>query len=29
MDQLGRHWADVHEIWYLTIFGKIVEKIEV
>jgi hypothetical protein len=29
MGQLGRHWTDIHEIWYLKIFGKIVEKIEV
>jgi hypothetical protein len=29
MKQLGSHWADFHEIWYLSIFGKCVEKIEV
>ena len=29
MEQLGYHWRDVREIWYLTIFRKTVQKIEV
>ena len=29
MEQLGFHWTDFHEIWYLTIFRKSVEKIQV
>jgi len=29
MEQLGSHWIDFHEIWYLNIFKKIVEKTEV
>ena len=29
MEQLGPHWTDFHEIWYLTIFRKSVEKIQV
>jgi hypothetical protein len=29
MAELGSHWADFHEIWYLSNFGKCVEKIEV
>ena len=28
MEQLGSHWADFHEIWYLKIFRKSVEKIQ-
>ena len=28
-DQLGSHWKDFLEIWYLSIFRKSVEKIEV
>ena len=27
MEQLGFHWTDFHEIWYLRIFRKSVEKI--
>jgi hypothetical protein len=29
MEQLGSHWADFHEIWYLMIFRKSVENIQV
>jgi len=29
MEQLGSHWPDFHEIWYLSIFRKSVEKIKV
>jgi len=29
MEQLDSHWTDFHEIWYLRIFRKSVEKIEV
>jgi hypothetical protein len=29
MKQLGSHWTDLHEIWYLSIFRKTVEKIQV
>jgi len=29
MDQLGSYWSDFHEMWYLSIFLKSVEKIEV
>jgi hypothetical protein len=29
MEQLGSHWTDFHEIWYLNIFRKFVEKIQV
>jgi hypothetical protein len=29
MEQLGSHWTDVHEILYLSIFRKSVEKIQV
>jgi len=29
MEQLGSHWTDFHEIWYLRIFKKSVEKIRV
>jgi hypothetical protein len=29
MEQLGSHWRDFHEIWYLSIFQKPVEKIQV
>jgi len=29
MEQLGPHWTDFHEIWYLNIFQKCAEKIEV
>jgi hypothetical protein len=28
-EQLGSHWTDFHEIWYLNIFEKSVQKIEV
>ena len=28
MVQLGSHWTDFHEIWYLRIFGKSVEIIQ-
>jgi hypothetical protein len=27
--ELGSHWADFHEIWYLSIFGRSAEKIQV
>ena len=27
MEQLSTHWMDFHEIWYLSIFRKFVEKI--
>ena len=29
MEQLGSHWTDFHEIWYLIIFRTTVEKIQV
>jgi len=29
MEQLSSHWTDFHEIWYLRIFRKYVEKIQV
>jgi len=29
MEQLRSHWADFHEIWYLRILRKSVEKIEI
>jgi hypothetical protein len=29
MEQLGFHWADIHEIWYLRGFRKSVEKLQV
>ena len=29
MEQLGSHWTDFHEIWYMNIFRKSVEKIQV
>jgi hypothetical protein len=29
MEQHGAHWADFHEIWYLRIFRKSAEKIQV
>ena len=29
VEQLGSHWMDFHEIWYLIIFRKYVEKIQV
>ena len=29
MEQLGSHWKDFHEILYLSIFRKTVEKIKV
>ena len=29
MEQLGSHWMDFHEIWYLLIFRKYVAKIQV
>ena len=29
MQQLGSHWMDFYEIWYLSIFLKIVKKIHV
>jgi hypothetical protein len=28
MEQLGSHWTDFHEIWYLSIFRKSVEQIQ-
>ena len=29
MEQLGCHWTAFHEIWYLNIFRKFLEKIQV
>ena len=29
MEQHGSHWADFHEIWYLSIFRKCAQKIQV
>ena len=29
MEQLGSHWTDFREIWYFSIFGKTVKKIQV
>ena len=29
MEQLGSHWTDFHEIWYMSIFRKSVERIQV
>ena len=29
MEQLGSHWTDFNEIWYLSIFRKSDEKIQV
>jgi len=29
VEQLGSHWTDLHEIWYLSIFGTSVEKFQV
>jgi len=29
MEQLVSHWIDFHEIWYLSIFRKCIEKIQV
>ena len=29
MEQLGSYWIDFHENWYLSIFRKSVEKIQV
>jgi len=29
MEQLGFHWTDFYEIWYLSIFSKSVEKIQI
>ena len=29
MEQLGSHWTDFHEIWYLRIFRKYVNRIQV
>ena len=29
MEQLGSHWTDFHEIWYLNIFRKTVENFQV
>jgi hypothetical protein len=28
MEQLGPHWRDVHEIWYLVLLFKIAEKVK-
>ena len=27
-EQLGSHWTEFHEIWYLSIFRKTIEKIQ-
>jgi len=29
MEQLGSHWTDFHEIWYLSMIRKTVQKIQV
>ena len=29
MERLGSHWADFHEIWYLSMFRNSVDKIQV
>jgi len=29
MEQLGSHWTDFHEIWYLSTFEKSVQKIQI
>ena len=29
MEQLCSHWTDVHEIWYLNVYRKSIEKIQV
>jgi len=29
MDQLGSHWKDFHEIWYMKVFRKTIEKIQI
>ena len=29
MEQVGSHWKDFHEIWYLSIFRKFVKKIHI
>ena len=29
MEQLGSEWTDIREIWYLSVFQKSVEKIQV
>jgi len=29
MEQLGSHWTDLHEIWYLCILLKSIDKIQV
>ena len=29
MEQLGSHWTDFHEIWYLSTFRKLVKRIQV
>jgi hypothetical protein len=29
MEELGSHWKDFHEVWYLSIFRKSVEEIQV
>jgi len=29
IEQLGSHWTDFHEFWYVVIFRKYVEKIRV
>ena len=29
MEELGSHWTDFYEIWYLSIFRKLVGKIQV
>jgi hypothetical protein len=29
MEQLGSHWTDFHEVWYLSIFRNIVENFDV
>jgi len=29
MEQLGSYWTDFHEIWYLNIFRKSVENVNV
>ena len=29
MEQIGSHWTNIQKIWYLSIFRKYVEKIQV
>jgi len=29
MEKLGSHWADFYQIWYLNIFRRYIEKIQI